>query len=168
MSSPWRYSLKIFSSATDMKIPSLQGYTYYLLRALRHESQLPIGFYNIVLSSMATIPKPSTSEKIFYISGDIFMLLRTCLMLFINRFQNVHWWNLKVGAFTRGTGSKGWVANKQYTGHTGPCHFLKMGAEENDSCWRAGRNSRTHWHEVWALVLWVGPTGRVVKHELTR
>lgn len=72
-----------------MKIPSLQGYTYYLLRALRHESQLPIGFYNIVLSSMATIPKPSTSEKIFYISGDVFVLFRTYLMLFINRFQNV-------------------------------------------------------------------------------
>lgn len=61
-----------------MKIPSLQGYTYYLLRALRHKFQLPIGFYNIVLSSMATIPKPSNLgenilhlRKYFYVTQNL-------------------------------------------------------------------------------------------------
>ena len=46
-----------------MKIPSLQDYTYYLLRSLRHEFQLPTDFYNIVLNSMAAIPKPSNLEE---------------------------------------------------------------------------------------------------------
>lgn len=46
-----------------MKIPSLQDYTNYLLRSLCYECQLPTDYYNIVLNSMAAIPKPSNLEE---------------------------------------------------------------------------------------------------------
>lgn len=69
-----------------MKISSLQGYTFYLLRALHQKLKLPM-FYHTVSNNMATVPKPW--RKYFKSQKTFLMLLRTCTELLINHFETI-------------------------------------------------------------------------------